>query len=62
MITITSRVGIKRVDITGLSTDEKPIDGIYNTSTFYEMDTHKVFMFDEENKRWLEQYKGVAAI
>lgn len=41
-------------DFYGLSTDEKPMD-VSNASTFYEMDTHKIFMFDEQNKRWLEQ-------
>ena len=55
MITMTSKVGIRRADIYGLSTDEKPLDGIANASVFYEMDTAKVFMFDEQNKVWLEQ-------
>lgn len=39
----------------GLSTDEKPIDDAHNADIFYEMDTGKVFMFDEDNKQWLEQ-------
>lgn len=39
----------------GLSTDLKPINDVPNGSTFYEMDTQKVFMFDEENKVWIEQ-------
>lgn len=43
----------------GLSTDEKPIkkfDKIYigNASTYYEMDSKKCFIYDEENHRWLE--------
>lgn len=38
----------------GLSTDQKPTD-VSNASTFYEMDTKKVFLFDEQNKVWLEQ-------
>lgn len=41
-------------DMYGLSTDEKPMN-VCNTSTFYEMDTKKLFMFDEQNKVWLEQ-------
>lgn len=41
-------------DLYGLSTDKKPLD-VCNASTFYEMDTKKVSMFDEQNKRWLEQ-------
>lgn len=39
----------------GLSTDEKPTENVVNASIFYEMDTQKVFLFDEENKEWLEQ-------
>lgn len=42
------------VTLYGLSTDEKPL--IYgNASVFYEMDTKKIFMFDAENKVWIEQ-------
>lgn len=38
----------------GRSTDEKPTN-VGNASTFYEMDTKKVFLFDEEKKTWIEQ-------
>lgn len=38
----------------GLSTDEKPTN-CANASTFYEMDTKKLFLFDKQNKQWLEQ-------
>ena len=39
----------------GLSTDEKPIsDFIGNGSVFIEIDTGKVFIFDEQNKTWRE--------
>ena len=41
-------------DLYGLSTDTKPLN-VCNASTFYEMDTKKLYMFDEQNKRWLEQ-------
>lgn len=41
-------------DFIGLSTDEKPVN-VPNTSTFYEMDTKKAFMFDAQNQKWLEQ-------
>jgi hypothetical protein len=41
-------------DYIGLSTDEKPLV-CANASTFYEMDTKKLFMFDAQNKVWLEQ-------
>lgn len=58
MITI-DRIGGQNVfsstELKGLSTDTKPTTDINNGSTFYEMDTKKVFMYDEENLRWLEQ-------
>lgn len=37
------------------STDERPIEGVENADHGYEMDTHKYFMFDGENKVWNEQ-------
>lgn len=39
----------------GKSTDTKPVEGVKNAEIFYEMDTKKIFMFDEENAVWLEQ-------
>ena len=47
-------VGCIPDDFIGLSTDEKPVN-VANASTFYEMDTKKLFLFDAENKVWLEQ-------
>lgn len=41
-------------DFIGPSTDTKPVN-VKNASTFYEMDTKKLFLFDEENGVWLEQ-------
>lgn len=48
----------KVLELVGLSGDEKPtkiIDGveITNGSTFFEMDTQVVFMYDEQFHRWL---------
>lgn len=56
MITYTDSYnsGTHSYDMYGLSTDEKPID-VGNASTFYEMDTKKLYMFDAQNKVWLEQ-------
>lgn len=45
----------RRVDYYGISSDTKPIEGVKNADIFYEMDTGKVFMFDQENNEWLEQ-------
>lgn len=41
----------------GLSTDTKPTANIPNGSRFLEMDTGKVYMFDQTNLTWLE-YTG----
>ena len=56
MITIVKHYGGSgnRVDMHGKSTDEKPFD-VSNASLFYEMDTKKIYMFDEETKTWIEQ-------
>lgn len=47
------------MELYGLSTDEKPIKKFNNTfignaSTYLEMDTKKVFIYDEENHKWWE--------
>lgn len=52
MITFINRGKIN--EYYGLSTDEKPLD-VPNASTFYEMDTGKLFLFDEDNMLWREQ-------
>lgn len=48
----------KEVEIRGLSTDSKPttLDGkdIANGTTFIEIDTGKVYLFDKENSQWKE--------
>ena len=54
MMTILKVPGTNRVEIYGKSTDEKPLQ-YANASLFYEMDTKKVFFFDEADKVWLEQ-------
>ena len=51
MITATNE---KTYEFRGLSTDEKPVEKIGNGSVFIEIDTGKVFMFDEQNKVWKE--------
>ena len=40
------------IELMGLSSDEKPMN-LRNGSIFIEMDTSKVFAFDEANKTWL---------
>ena len=62
MITFASNVRGKRSpqEFFGLSKDEKPIGQINgarvtNGSIFIEIDTKKIYMFDEENQLWIEQ-------
>ena len=38
----------------GLSTDTKPTSGIYQGSTFIEIDTGDVYMFD--GTQWVKQF------
>ena len=51
-------VGSVTYEYRGLSTDEKPTERVGNGSLFFEMDTLKVFMFDEQNNKWLELVKA----
>ena len=44
-------VGSVTYEYRGLSTDKKPIERVGNGSVFFEIDTCKVFMFDEKNKK-----------
>mgnify|MGYP003310786843 CR=1 FL=1 len=41
-------------DMIGLSTDQKPVN-VANASTFYEMDTKTLYMFDAQNRIWHAQ-------
>ena len=47
-------VGSVTYEYRGLSTDKKPTERVGNGSVFFEMDTCKVFMFDEKAKKWIE--------
>jgi hypothetical protein len=50
------------LDLRGLSTDTKPLKKDYkllgNGSTFLEMDTAQLWMYDEQNDRWLNITKA----
>lgn len=45
----------RSAEFRGKSTDEKPVDGVPNGSTFYEFDTVKLYVFDADEKNWVEQ-------
>ena len=56
MARIGGQVAPQVFELRGLSTDIKPISNeIFNGSEYYEMDSKKLFLYDEENKQWLEQ-------
>lgn len=40
--------------LVGLSTDTKPTENIGNGTIFIEMDTKKIYFYDEENEIWRE--------
>ena len=52
MITVSNIGNV--YDLRGLSTDKKPLENVGNGSTFLEIDTGKVFIFDKENSIWRE--------
>ena len=47
----------------GLSSDIKPFyaDGARNADVFFEMDTYKVYLFDQDNDTWVGQAGNVAS-
>lgn len=44
------------VELAGLSTDTKPTDGLATGSIFTEVDTGKVFFFNDASDTWVEQF------
>lgn len=44
------------IEATGLSTDTKPTQNIAQGSIFTEIDTGKVFFFNETGTQWVEQF------
>lgn len=50
-IMISNALDYGVIEYRGLSTDNKPTNA-KNGSVFVEMDTGKIFIFDEENAQW----------
>ena len=48
----------KYAEMFGLSSDDKPVDGLITGSKFTEVDTGIVFLFDEESETWLPSNSG----
>lgn len=55
IIKIGGALATNIVELSGLSTDEKPIEGITNGSKFEEIDTGDTYMYDAENSIWIKQ-------
>lgn len=58
MITLTrpSYYGASRyAEYCGLSTDDKTTIDANNADEFYEIDTSKTYIYDEETDSWIEQ-------
>ena len=45
---------MKYIEAAGLSTDSKPTSGIVTGSVFIEVNTGKVYLFDEASGSWQE--------
>lgn len=45
----------KVCDLVGKSTDTKPIQNMSNGSTFYELDSSNLYVFDGETGNWVKQ-------
>ena len=54
MITYSNSNNDSVWELYGKSSDIKPTSRIPNGSTYYEMDTGKVYIFDEEDAKWWE--------
>lgn len=48
--------GLYYMELSGLSTDTKPTAEVAQGSIFQEVDTGKVFFFDEASGTWVEQF------
>jgi hypothetical protein len=46
------KTGLKYVELSGLSTDSKPTEGLATGSVFLEVDTGDAYLYDEEGATW----------
>lgn len=49
---------VKYMEISGLSTDAKPTEGVATGSSFLEVDTADVYFYDEESEGWIKAGGG----
>lgn len=57
-VIVKSEGDVKELELRGLSTDTKPTKvnnrDVINGSTFIEIDTGKIYIFDKDNQEWKE--------
>ena len=53
-LAMTTEGTLVEIEYRGLSRDDKPTENIVNGTVFIEIDTGKVYMFDQENEQWKE--------
>lgn len=55
-IAVDGATDAEYIEVTLLSTDTKPTERVLGGSIALEVDTGKVFFFDETNTEWIEQF------
>lgn len=45
---------VNMAELFGTSTDTKPTEGYCNGTTFLEVDTGKIYLFNEDTSSWVE--------
>lgn len=58
LIEKTFAEGLRYIEAAGLSTDEKPTEGLVTGSRFTEVDTGDVYAFDEVGGAWHKIAEG----
>ena len=53
MVSMT-QYGVNGTTFVGLSTDEKPTDGVPNGACYISMDNSKLYFYDASNEQWKE--------
>lgn len=54
LIKLENGKAVYMAELFGLSTDAKPTEGYVNGTTFVEVNTGKLFLFNEDAKTWVE--------
>ena len=54
LITLENGKAVYMAELFGLSTDAKPTEGYVNGTVFLEVDTGKIYLFNETSSTWVE--------